>query len=218
MLQDVYKRFRSIKSAINSSMTTMLKDNLRKPSGEVFWKLEDTVSGEITEGHIKNIVTLDASILVARLIKGTAVANVSEPKFGVYALAVGTGDAGWNPLNPPSATDTQRSLYNELGRKVIASTQFVDSLGNPSLIPTNVVDFTTQFVEAEVVGPLCEMGLIGGDLPTSMASRSPILPPNGERDTSVDVTGMDTLVNYITFPCISKSPTSKLSWTWRISF
>ena len=188
--------------------------------GVIFWELKDGVTGKLQErGHFKNIVTLDASILVARLMKSpNTAANLSEPSFGVFALVVGTGDVGWDPLNPPAATNTQRSLYNELARKQIASTDFIDTGGSISGVPTNVVDFTTTFSMAEAVGPLVEMGLLGGDINTNMSITNPILPPNGPYDGTVDVVGKDTLVNYKTFPVINKPPTSTLTWVWRLTF
>ncbi len=217
MIRDVYRRMRSVAAVISGALGIVSSDSFQKPRGEIFWRLENTATGEVESGHIKNVVTLDASIMVARLLKSTAVPNLSEPRFGIYALALGTGDAGWDPMGPPSGNNAQRSLYNELGRKAIVSTQFVDALGNPSLIPTNVVDFTTIFTESEAVGPLTEMGLLGGDVSTNMAIRNPVLPPNGEYDPSVDVTGLDCLANYVTFPVINKPATSTLTWTWRIS-
>lgn len=212
------------RKAIDSVAVTMMhrlmdrypRERLR---GEVFWEMRDTKSGLVTKGHLKNVVTLDASILLARFLKGdgAGIAHQSEPAFGVLALAIGTGDVSWNPMNPPSATDSQRSLYNELSRKRISSTNFVDSVGSPSSVPTNVVDYTTVFSESEAVGPLTEMGLLGGDVDTVMSNRNPVLPPNGSRDVTVDLTGKDALVNYLTFAVINKPSTSTLSWTWRLS-
>ena len=186
-------------------------------SGEVFYELRHQ-NGKIETGHLKNLVVLDASILLARLIKSPAIAYTSEPKFGVYALAVGTGDIGWDPMNPPPATNTQRSLYNELSRKQIASSNFITSTGTISGVPTKTVDFTTTFSESEAVGALTEMALIGGDLDTNMAIRNPILPPNGSYDPTVNVVGKDILINYLTFPVINKPATSTWSLTWRLSF
>lgn len=188
-------------------------------TGEVFWEMRDSVTGAVSSGHHKNIVVLDAGLLLARFLKGTgtAIPNVSEPRFGVYALAVGTGDVGWNVQNPPAATNTQRSLFNEIGRKAIASTSFITSLGAISSVPTNVVDFTTTFSESEAVGPLTEMALIGGDLSTNMAVLNPILPPNGAYDPTVNTVGKDIMINYITFPVINKPPTSTLTWSWRLT-
>ncbi|HEY8097150.1 MAG TPA: hypothetical protein VIE65_13790 [Methylobacter sp.] len=187
-------------------------------SGEIFWELRDGKTGELQDsGHRKNVVTLDASILIARLLKSPPTPNVSEPKFGIFALAIGTGNISWDPMNPPAATSTQRSLYNELARKQISVASFVDVEGSISGIPTNIVDFTTTFSESEAVGPLTEMGLLGGDVDTNMSVTNPILPPNGTYDTTVNVVGKDILVNYLTFQVINKPSTSTLSWTWRIT-
>jgi hypothetical protein len=195
-------------------------DTYRGIKGEVFWVMTDTKTGVVTRGHIDNIVTLDASILIARLMKGTGTGtpHLSEPSFGIYALAVGTGDLAWNLQSPPPATNTQRSLWNELARKIIESTNFINQDGTIAVVPTNIVDFTTSFAESEAVGPIVEMGLIGGDLSTKMSIRNPVLPPNGLYDPTVDLVGLDTLCNYVTFAVLNKPNTATLSWTWRLTF
>lgn len=192
----------------------------RGVKGEVFWEMKDSVTGAVTRGRLKNVVTLDASVLIARLMKGngSAVPHQSEPSFGGFALAVGTGDASWNPMNPPSATVTQRSLYNEIARKRAASTSFIKSDGTVSGVPTNVVDFSFTFAESEAVGPLTEMGILGGDVNVNMAIRNPVLPANGTYDPTVNTVGLDSLANYLTFPAINKPATSTLSWVWRLTF
>ena len=176
--------------------------------GDVFVALS---SGERYE--FRNLVVLDASILIARLMKSN-----SEPPFGAFCLAVGTGDVGWNPLAPPAATNTQRSLYSEIGRKTFAQTQFIDAGGVPTAIPTRVVDFTTTFSESEAVGPLVEMGLIGGNVSTNLAIKNPVLPPNGPYNPLEDLTTKETLLNYLTYAVVSKPPTSTMTITWRLSF
>ena len=75
-----------------------------------------------------------------------------------------------------------------------------------------------MFSESEAVGALTEMGLLGGDVNSNMAVRNPILPANGTYDATIDVTGKDILVNYLTFPVINKPATSTLQWTWRLTF
>ncbi len=162
--------------------------------------------------HKKNLIVKDASILVARLL-----ANNTEPPHGLFVLAVGTGDVGWNPLAPPAPTDTQRALYAELTRKTFASVQFVDGGGVPVAYPTKTVDFTTTYTESEAVGPLVEMGLIGGNISNNMAIRNPVSPPNGPYNAAVDLTAFETLLNYTTFPVISKPPTATLTITWRLT-
>ncbi len=187
--------------------------------GEVFWELRHK-DGKKENGKYENKVTYDASILLARLIKGagTSTIHVSEPNFGVFALAVGTGDVGWTSSNPPSATKTQRSLYNEISRKTISSSSFINTLGQVSSVPTNVIDLTATFSESEAVGALAEMGLIGGDNSSNMAVRNPVLPANGSYDASVSLIGKDTLVNYLTFPVFTKPSGATISYTWRLTF
>jgi hypothetical protein len=182
--------------------------------GDVFFEMRDGKTGELQlERQLRNVVVLDASILIARLMKDS-----QEPPHGILALAVGTGETGWDLLAPPAPTNTQRSLYSELARKTFANTQFIDGDGVPTAIPTKVVDFTTTFAEAEAVGPLVEMGLLGGNISTNMSIRNPVTPSNGAYDPAVDLTIHDTLVNYLTFAVITKPATSTLSITWRLSF
>lgn len=182
--------------------------------GDVFFYLRDGKTQELQDyRELRNLVVLDASILIARLMKDS-----QEPPHGIYALAVGTGDVGWNPMAPPAPTNTQRSLYSELARKTFADTQFIDAGGVPIAIPTKVVDFTTTFAESEAVGPLVEMGLLGGNISTNMNVRNPVLPPNGPYNSSVDLTLFDTMINYLSFPVVNKPPTSTLSIVWRLTF
>lgn len=182
--------------------------------GDVFFTLRDGATGEVQEEReLRNLVVMDAGILIARLMK-----NNVEPPHGIYALAVGTGDVGWPVLSPPAPTLTQRALYSEITRKTFANTQFINPAGAPVAYPTNVVDFTTTFSESEAVGPLVEMGLLGGNISTNMSIRNPVIPANGPYDPTVDLTTKDTLINYLTFPVISKPATSTLTIVWRLTF
>lgn len=182
--------------------------------GDVFMEMRDALTGELQDRWEKrNLIVKDASILIARLMKDN-----KEPPFGLFCLAVGTGDVGWNPLNPPAPTVTQRSLYSEIARKTFSQTQFIDAGGAPVAYPTNVVDFTTTFSESEAVGPLCEMGLLGGNISTNLAIRNPVTPPNGPYDPTVDLTTKETMVNYLTYGVISKPATSTLTIVWRLTF
>jgi hypothetical protein len=190
------------------------EDFRRYIRGDVFIEMRDGKNGDLQEKReLLNLVVLDASILIARLMK-----NNVEPPFGIYALAVGTGNVGWHPMSPCAATNTQRSLWSEIARKTFANTQFINSGGLPVAIPTNVVDFTTTFAESEAVGALDEMGLIGGNVSTNLSTRNPVLPPNGAYNPTVDLTQYETLVNYLTFAVINKPATSTLTIVWRLSF
>lgn len=211
----IFEAFRAAKAAFSSTLNGRYEDDARiKIRGDVFLKLHDARSGKLQEEHTyRNIVTLDASILIARLMKDSM-----EPPHGCFALAVGTGDVGWNPMAPPAPTNTQRSLYGELTRKTFTNTQFIDGGGAPTAIPTNVVDFTTTFTESEAVGPLVEMGILGGNVNSNMAIQNPVLPPNGPYNPLVDLTNFDTLVNYLSFAVVNKPATSTLTIVWRLTF
>jgi hypothetical protein len=162
-----------------------------------------------------NVVTLDASLLVAALVK-----DPNEPAHGINMLSVGTGALG-AALNPDSPTNEQRRLNNEIARKSFAETTFRDANGAASAIRTKVVDFTTIFGESEAVGPLNEMGLLS-TISDNTAEQN--LNPNAAGqggqayDPAIDTSQYDVLCNYLTFGVISKPPTSILTITWRLTF
>lgn len=206
------------KSRVSSAFAVRPAENFAENGyyvrGDVFFKMRDGRTGELQwEKELRNLVVMDASILIARLMKDSA-----EPPHGIFALAVGSGDSGWNPMAPPSPTSTQRALYSEITRKVFSDTQFVDGDGVPVAYPTKVVDFTTSYTEAEAVGPLVEMGLIGGNVSSNLSVRNPVTPPNGSYDPTVDLTNYDTLINYLTFPVVNKPATSTFEIVWRLTF
>jgi hypothetical protein len=199
--------------ALRPSFKEDFRSGAYKIRGDVFIELRDGATGALQDRREINLVVLDASVLIARLMKDN-----QEPPYGVFCLAVGTGQVGWNPMSPPAATNTQRSLWSELARKTFASTNFVDQNGIPASYPTNVVDFTTTFAESEAVGPLVEMGLLGGNVNPNLSIRNPVTPANGPYDPTVNLTNFDTLCNYLSFAVINKPPTSSLTVVWRLTF
>lgn len=211
----IQEAFRRAKGIFRAALGGRYEEDARiKIRGDVFITVRDGQTGEIQDHRdLRNLVVLDASILIARLVKDN-----QEPPFGAYVLAVGSGDVGWDPMNPPAATDTQRALYSEITRKTFSTTQFVTSGGLPVGYPTHIVDFTTIYTESEAVGPLVEMGLIGGNISTNMSTKNPYSPPNGTYDPTVDLTNYETLINYLTFPVVNKPATSTLEITWRLTF
>lgn len=208
----IVEAFRRVGGNVSTAFSPRFEENARyKIKGEVFITLRGP-TGEV-EDFRHNLVVLDASILIARLMKDN-----SEPPQGAFCLAVGTGNTGWNLQSPPAPTNTQRSLWSELSRKTFATTQFIDHGGIPASIPTHVVDFTTTFSESEAVGPLVEMGLLGGNVSSNLSIKNPVTPPNGPYDPTVDLTTKETLINYLTFPVINKPATSTLTIVWRLTF
>lgn len=184
--------------------------------GHVFFEMRDALTGELQmQRDQPNVITLDASLLVARLCKDN-----QEPRHGINMLAVGTGALG-SLLNPDAPPRTQRRLNNEIARKPFASTTFRDANGAAVSIPTNVVDFTTIFGSGEAVGPWNEMGLLS-TISDNTATRNPNPNFAGQGgqpyDPTIDVTNYDILCNYLCFSVITKPSTSVLTITWRLTF
>jgi hypothetical protein len=113
---------------------------------------------------------------------------------------VGTGASSWDKQNPPQPTVSQTKLVGELARKAFTTADvcFVDpTTGDPTIAPTNVVDYTATFAETEAVGAWVEMALFGGD--------------------ATDVADSGTEINYRTFPVINKSNSMTMTVIFRIT-
>jgi hypothetical protein len=183
--------------------------------GTVIFDLRDSRTGAvISHWEKKNIITLDAGIIAARLFANSQV-PVPGRANGLIMLAVGTGATG-NLLNPDAPQATQRTLNNEIQRKAFVSIQYRNASGIAVSYPTNIVDFTTTFAESEAVGALNEMALM------STYSSNPavqnLVPGSGSYDPTVDVTNCDLIANYLTFGVITKPSLSVLTITWRVTF
>lgn len=187
----------------NVSLGISHKDTVNKLTGEFFINLYDKDGKIIDQRHFKNIIVNSASILIARLLAGgqTSV-DPQGPDHGLWVLAVGTGNSSWDKLNPPDPSVTQKKLESELFRKRFSSVTFVqDQTGLPSDSVTNIIDFQVIFTEAEAVGPIVEFSLFGG---------------GGSIDGDIMLPNMGTMLNYKTFPVISKSNTSTLGIIFRL--
>lgn len=172
------------------------EEKTRPLHGQYWIILRDAETGEvIEERHNHNLIVNTASILIARLLKDN-----HEPDAGISYLAVGTGASGWNLQNPPQPVATQTELNNEIARKAYTTSDvsFIDpDTGDPTTVPTNVIDFTATFAETEAVGPLVEMGMFGGD--------------------ATDLADSGTMVNFRTFPVINKTNSMTMSIIFRIT-
>jgi hypothetical protein len=184
--------------------------------GHVFFEMRDARTGELQlQREQPNVVTLDASLLVAALCK-----DHLEPRHGFNMLAVGTGALG-AVLNPDAPTQEQRRLNNEIARKPFASTTFRDANGAASSIRTRVVDYTTIFGEGEAVGPWNEMGLLSTISDnTAIRNPNPNFAGQGGQpyDPTIDTSNYDILCNFLCFSVVSKPSTSILTVTWRITY
>lgn len=183
---------------------------LRPKKGTFIFDMRDARTGEQIHYFEKdNTITLDAGIAGAAHFKG-------DLTGGLRMLAVGTGATG-NLLSPDAPQATQRKLNNEIQRKAFSSTTYRTAEGDAVSYRTNIVDYTTTFTESEAVGALNEMGLL---VPASVnpATRNPINNGPNDYDPSIDVDGLDLMVNYLTFAVVSKPSTAVLGITWRLTF
>jgi hypothetical protein len=148
---------------------------------------------EVHKYEQNNIIVNSASILIARLLKDS-----SEPTNGISYLGVGSGAGSWDAFDPPAPTTSQTQLENEFSRKQIDLKSFVDpDTGEPTTIPTNIVDYSVTFGEAEAVGPIMELALFGGDANAALNS--------------------GTMVNWRTFPVINKTNSMIMTIIFRIT-
>jgi len=183
---------------------------MRAKKGALIVEMVDTETGEIlVYKEFQNIITLDAGIAGAAHFAGTLTG-------GLVMLGVGTGATG-AALSPDAPTNTQRKLNTEIQRKAFASVQYRTLSGVAVSYMTNIVDFTTTFTEPEAVGALNEMGLMVTASPNPAVTNPINNGPTGY-DPSIDVAGLDLMVNYLTFAVISKPATATLAITWRLTF
>lgn len=189
------------------------KFGFRFPQGEIWYKVEYPGENKPLTYLGPNVITDDASIFVARLV-----ADPTEPTAGAFALAVGTGDVGWDLQNVPAASATQGSLYSEIDRKQFSTIDFIDAGGLVSAIPTNILDFTVTFSTSEAVGPLVEMGIVCAPTDITPPLTANPIPQGSWGDPSVDRRTYDTFLNVRNFNVINKPGTMTLTFVWRVTF
>jgi hypothetical protein len=185
----------------------------------------------------KNIIVNVVKFLFARLMANTppgtgstnggpiplgqATAPLGDPLYGVWGLAIGSGDPSWSPDTQPAPTATQTALITQILRKQLSSVNFVDTNFNPVNYFTTQVDFQT-IVNATTdninqIG-IREMGLIGGGVigspDTNMLTApywNPALIPPGPANSVI-------LVNYFTLPPLILPPEVNIIFSWVLSF
>lgn len=184
--------------------------------GQVYLRLEDMQGQLLWDRELKNLIVYDAGILAARVFRDSTDPNPGRNN-GITMLAVGTGATG-DPNNPDPPRKEQRRLNRELARRPFATEPtYRDAAGAAVSYPTNVLDFTTVFRDGEAVGALNEMCLLYTES-MDPNTTNPIPQKPLQYDPTVDVTGKDILVNYLTFGVINKPTLSVLTVTWRITF
>ena len=186
-------------------------DNGYKIAGEVEWRLSDVHGNALKAGRKSNVVTVDASILVAMLVKntgnpGTSSADKAASK-GVAYLAYGNGN--WTTTPTASASTTR--LISELGRQspMNGGLSYLANDGTVSTIPTNRIKVQFRIIPNTPV-EIREMGLFGGNAKSSINGDA--YPSDG------DLSDSGILMNYITMDLITVAAGSTLDWSWSLTF
>ena len=227
-----------------------LKETMATPILKKPWFMDDFggYSQYMVKGHIrimredtkeilweqKNVIVNTVKWLFARLMAESAFlgatnpSSLSEPAFGIWGLALGTGDPGWPPETQPTETPEQTSIITPLLRKQCSRIQYVDSNLNPVSGLSLQVDFQTivNATTDNIVGqPIREMGLIGGGKmtstlpsPTSTITQvtNPLTAPFF--DPLAPVADSVVLINYKTLPPLPLPPGINLIFSWVLSF
>jgi len=185
---------------------------VNKKNAFLFARLVDPKPEHLADPRLKALCLPYPGLLIAHnelcpgyatLIGRLALDN-SEPLGGFTYCAVGSGDPGWDPLNPPAPDGTETSLVSEFYRKTWADSYFVDDDGTPRTVPEaiannyHIVDFVVEFTENEAVGSIMELGVYGGD--------------------ATGVLGSGTLLDYSTNKVIPKPQGATISWVFRWDF
>ena len=187
---------------------------------------------KIYAAHDPSWVILDKKNLIcdsSRNLFARFAANLAEPCWGVWGLAIGAGQASWansSPTTPPPEPDpnnTPFSLYNQVKRKplMLAGVDFLNEDDTVSSTgPTKWVQFRTAFnatVDAINV-PLMEMGLLGGGTKSANSGQgtdpynAPYWDPTTNNPDSV------TLMNYTTFGSLTLPANVDMIFSWVLSF
>lgn len=197
----------------------------RKDTGEVLYR-----------GH--NIIVNSVRYLFARLLAnslpsspnppyllGSATAY-TDPLYGVWGLALGSGSPLWAPETQPDPTSIQTALVQQILRKPLSSVNYVDANLNPLATFSTTVDFqtTVNSTTDNLTQGIREMGLIGGGTVNGASGvtdmyTAPYFDPT---DTSGPGGGPTpdsvVLVNYKTLSPLILPAGADIVFSWVISF
>lgn len=147
----------------------------------------------VDERHVKNLIVTNASKFMAKRMRpGTSWGS------GITHLEVGTGVGTGTTQVPQGENAAQIALRTPLTREPITTWTCLDTGGNPTGADTNVIQYTTTFIESKANGALVEMGMFGGDATTAL--------------------GSGQMFNYKSFPVINKDNTMQLTLVWKLTF
>lgn len=190
---------------------------------------------QIKKGHIKvyaaddpSYVLLDQDNVIcdsSRILFSRMCANIDEPKYGIWGLAVGAGLASWadsSSTTPPPAPDksnTPTSLHNLLARKQASKVRFMNADGTIAAGFTKYLEVVTP-INATTDGinvPLMEMGLIGGGSASANNGAGTDMKSAAFWNPVTNLADSVILVNYTTFGSLSLPAGRTLLFSWTLS-
>jgi hypothetical protein len=224
-------------------MAKKMKDTMSQPIVNGYIRVFPKGQPDKPLYESKNIIVNVVSSLFARLLANTlpgagsanagpvplgqqGVTPYGDPLYGVWGLALGSGDPSWSPDAQPVETAVQTALITQVLRKQLSSVNYVDSTSlNPVSYYTNVVSFqTTVNATTDNLNQVAirEMGLIGGGTlgnappgtDTNMLTApywNPTLIPPGPANSI-------TLINYKTLPPLILPPETDMVFEWDLVF
>jgi hypothetical protein len=170
--------------------------------------------------EIPNLIVSDASVLMAaRMAPGAAdkvysseVGKNDFVQYGLTHLAIGVGS---NDIVTPEVN----LLKSEVFRKPFDSWAFINPYGEKSVVPTNILLFSTTFSQEEGLHSgtqpvaITEMGIFGGldDLSSYNPTNNGVKIPVSEKNGGV-------MFNYKKFDVWNKPLNSSLTINWKITF
>lgn len=160
--------------------------------------ISTTAGTETKQGSTTTTTYKQAAALVAGTAKPSVSTCVTDWGAGISYLEVGTGVGSGTTQAPQAEQLGQLVLRVPLQRDAVTSWTCLDTSGNPTALDTNVVQYTTTFLNGEANGALVEMGLFGGD--------------------STSALGTGQMFNYKVFPVINKDITMQLTIVWKITY
>lgn len=192
----------------------------REDTGEIIWEAE-------------NVITNTVKWLFARLAANVLPTDPAppyiqghEPQYGIWGLALGTGDPSWAPQTQPVETPTQTALITEVKRKPLSSIRFVDGSFIPLAGFSLKVDFQTiiNATTDSLIGiGIREMGLIGGGTipapgPTNMLTAPYFNPADTSGPGGGPSVNTVILINYKTLPPLILPSGVNIIFSWVLTF
>lgn len=147
-----------------------------------------------------------------------------ETLYGIWGLALGSGDPSWSADTQPAPTATQTALISQILRKPLSAVNYVDTSNNPQIVFTNQVNFqTTVNATTDNLNQqgIREMGLIGGGSATANSGSgsnmltAPYWNPSLAGGPIADSV---TLINYYTLPPLILPPGVNIIFSWVLSY